>query len=169
MLALALTFTIFYAIIHRFGARGEDVDSAPSTGLRSYLQFFYASFLKPHTGDGQGYQQQQALESFYKCQAGVYDATRKRLLRGREEMLALVSGQLRYRAEQDMTSTQRVWVDVGVVRPNACHGSLLQDMLKIPPTVWRRNRIQYRSHVGLPFRARLLLGHLSGRSVPFFV
>ena len=123
-LALALTLTIFYAIIHRFSARGEDVDSVLSSGLRSYLQFFYASFLKPHTGDGQGYQQQQALESFYKCQAGVYDATRKRLLRGREEMLALVSAQLRHRAEQDTTSTQCIWVDVGVVRPTCMSRTL---------------------------------------------
>lgn len=62
----------------------EDEES-PST-VSSFLRFFYASFIKPHTGDGPGNGQQDALESFYSAQAGVYDATRKRLLRGREDM-----------------------------------------------------------------------------------
>ena len=33
----------------------------------SYAKFFYVSFLKPHTGDSRG-DQQNALESFYKFQ-----------------------------------------------------------------------------------------------------
>ena len=33
-----------------------------------YTRFFYASFLKPHTGDGADTGQQAALESFYKAQ-----------------------------------------------------------------------------------------------------
>ena len=35
--------------------------------VASYCRFFYVSFLKPHTGDGNGCQQ-DALESFYKFQ-----------------------------------------------------------------------------------------------------
>ena len=34
----------------------------------SFCKFFYASFLKPHTGDQAGQGQQAALESFYKAQ-----------------------------------------------------------------------------------------------------
>lgn len=79
----------------------------------SFLRFFYASFLKPHTGDGTGNGQQDALESFYKAQAGVYDATRKRLLRGREDMLELVAAQLVNKAASERThDSKRIWVDV---------------------------------------------------------
>ncbi|KAG9643767.1 hypothetical protein KCU64_g11622, partial [Aureobasidium melanogenum] len=35
-------------------------------------KFAYSCFLKPHTGDKTG-SQQDALESFYKTQAGIYD------------------------------------------------------------------------------------------------
>lgn len=56
-------------------------------------RFAYACFLKPHSGDGSG-SQQDALESFYKSQASVYDATRTKLLQGREDMLALVGSSL---------------------------------------------------------------------------
>jgi len=63
----------------------KKVEENPGT-FASFLRFFYASFLKPHTGDGTGNGQQDALESFYSAQAGVYDATRKTLLRGREDM-----------------------------------------------------------------------------------
>lgn len=87
-------------------------DENPS-GLTSFLRFFYASFLKPHTGDGAGNGQQDALESFYKAQAGVYDATRKRLLRGREDMLGLVAAQLVHKAANERPhDTKRIWVDV---------------------------------------------------------
>ena len=41
------------------------VDFSP---LTTYAKFFYASFLKPHTGDGASTGQQAALESFYKAQ-----------------------------------------------------------------------------------------------------
>lgn len=81
----------------------------------SFLRFFYASFLKPHTGDGTGNGQQDALESFYKAQAGVYDTTRKRLLRGREDMLGLVAAQLVHKAAIERThDPKRIWVDVSV-------------------------------------------------------
>jgi len=53
------------------------------------------------------------LESFYKAQAGVYDATRKRLLRGREDMLGLVAAQLVNKAARTRShDPKRIWVDV---------------------------------------------------------
>ena len=36
--------------------------------LTTFARFFYASFLKPHSGDGAVTGQQAALESFYKAQ-----------------------------------------------------------------------------------------------------
>lgn len=42
--------------------------SVKSSRLATYARFFYASFLKPHTGDGETTGQQAALESFYKAQ-----------------------------------------------------------------------------------------------------
>ncbi|KAF2712629.1 hypothetical protein K504DRAFT_464699 [Pleomassaria siparia CBS 279.74] len=83
-----------------------------STTLQAYLKFFYACFVKPHSGDGTG-NQQDALESFYKAQAEVYDATRVRLLRGREDLLGLVAAQLKYRTEAGLISQRPVWVDIG--------------------------------------------------------
>ena len=44
--------------------------STTSSALTTYARFFYASFLKPHTGDGAVTGQQAALESFYKAQVG---------------------------------------------------------------------------------------------------
>lgn len=38
------------------------------SGLATFARFFYASFLKPHNGDGAITGQQAALESFYKAQ-----------------------------------------------------------------------------------------------------
>ncbi|KAJ5483853.1 hypothetical protein N7539_006053 [Penicillium diatomitis] len=81
-------------------------------GALSYVKFFWASFLKPHDRSAEG--QQGALESFYKAQASVYDATRHRLLRGREDMLGLVAAQLKYKVEnRDIKAGKAVWVDVG--------------------------------------------------------
>lgn len=37
-------------------------------GLETFARFFYASFLKSHSGDGTTTGQQAALESFYKAQ-----------------------------------------------------------------------------------------------------
>ena len=75
--------------------------------VRAYISFAYNCFLKPHTGDNNG-NQQDALESFYKAQAHAYDTTRTRLLRGREDMLGLVASQLR----QKEFARKPVWVDV---------------------------------------------------------
>lgn len=82
---------------------------------KSLLLFAYSCFLKPHEGDGKG-TQQDALESFYKTQAGIYDSTRRALLKGREDMLALVAAQLEAHVETGPSKkgkkTKRVWVDV---------------------------------------------------------
>ncbi|KAL8647690.1 MAG: hypothetical protein Q9210_005406 [Variospora velana] len=81
--------------------------------ILGYCTFFYSSFLKPHSEDN-GSGQQAALESFYKVQANVYDATRKRLLCGREDMLTLAAAQLKFQAEQGLWSGSKpIWVDVG--------------------------------------------------------
>ncbi|KAI4855483.1 hypothetical protein E4T45_03076, partial [Aureobasidium sp. EXF-8846] len=72
-------------------------------------KFAYSCFLKPHTGDNTG-NQQDALESFYKTQAGIYDVTRSRLLRGREDMLAMAAAQLRHQLEQGQYTRKPTWV-----------------------------------------------------------
>lgn len=87
----------------------EAPDEAPGL-IRSLLLFAYGCFLKPHEGDGKG-TQQDALESFYKTQAGVYDSTRRALLKGREDMLALVAAQLEAKDGKGKKA-KRVWVDV---------------------------------------------------------
>ena len=103
--------------------------------VTSFCRFFYASFLKPHTGDSAGTGQQAALESFYRAQvrtilqgvrpsadashtqADVYDATRKRLLRGREDMLGLVAAQLKHKVQRDgVLRTKPIWVDVSILK-----------------------------------------------------
>ena len=107
---LVLLIGCVFAATFRKSSPKDDEDLST---FASFLRFFYASFLKPHTGDGAGNGQQDALESFYKAQAGVYDATRKRLLRGREDMLALVAAQLVQKAAKDRTrDPKRIWVDV---------------------------------------------------------
>ena len=88
--------------------------SKGSDMLTTFFKFFYASFLKPHTGDGALTGQQAALESFYKAQADVYDASRKLLLRGREDMLGLAAAQLKYKAEKGAFDKKKpIWVDIG--------------------------------------------------------
>jgi betaine lipid synthase len=81
----------------------------------AYAKFFYACFLKPHSG-GKGQNQQEALESFYKAQAAAYDATRTRLLHGREDMLGMVAAQVR----QKNHVTKPVWVDVSQKIKHSC-------------------------------------------------
>ncbi|TVY29960.1 hypothetical protein LHYA1_G001282 [Lachnellula hyalina] len=96
--------------LRRSSKENKEIPSA----FESFLRFFYASFLKPHSGDGTGNGQQDALESFYKAQAGVYDKTRKRLLRGREDMLGLVAAQLVHKsATERKNNVKRIWVDIG--------------------------------------------------------
>ncbi|KAK0117966.1 hypothetical protein ONS95_012277 [Cadophora gregata] len=111
--ALILLIGVIFAATFR-SSRSKKVNDEDLTAFGSFLRFFYASFLKPHTGDGTGNGQQDALESFYKAQAGVYDATRKRLLRGREDMLGLVAAQLVQKAARERThDPKRIWVDIG--------------------------------------------------------
>ncbi|KAI0975343.1 hypothetical protein F4678DRAFT_323759 [Xylaria arbuscula] len=88
-------------------------DNENPTLIQSLWLFIYSCFLKPHRGDSKG-NQQDALESFYKSQAGVYDATRKRLLKGREDMLALAAAQLALKAKAvGSKDARRIWVDIG--------------------------------------------------------
>ncbi|KAF2157148.1 S-adenosyl-L-methionine-dependent methyltransferase [Myriangium duriaei CBS 260.36] len=82
------------------------------SSLRTYARFAWICFFKPHTGDQSG-QQQDALESFYKSQAGIYDATRSRLLHGRETMLGLVAAQVKHQAQSGQLPQKPIWVDVG--------------------------------------------------------
>ncbi|KAK0870209.1 hypothetical protein LTR87_013417 [Friedmanniomyces endolithicus] len=79
---------------------------------KPFITFAYSCFFKPHTGDGTG-NQQDALESFYSSQASVYDATRAKLLQGREDTLALVAAQMKHRREQGQITQKPIWVDVG--------------------------------------------------------
>ncbi|KAJ5351967.1 protein-L-isoaspartate O-methyltransferase [Penicillium brevicompactum] len=81
---------------------------------RVFLLFFYACFVKPH-GSKENGTQQDALESFYKKQAGIYDKTRKLLLQGREDMLALLASELlsREKVRKSNNVAKPVWVDVG--------------------------------------------------------
>ncbi|KAG5937248.1 hypothetical protein E4U59_004493 [Claviceps monticola] len=112
-----LAIALFAGIaLSRLSSRSKtNTDETPGL-IQSFFLFFYSSFLKPHQGDTKA-NQQDALESFYKKQAGAYDATRKVLLRGREDMLALVVTQLQAKAERATAAgknqTKRIWVDIG--------------------------------------------------------
>jgi len=114
ILVVGLSLTLLIGIIFAatFRPRRKNEDDAEPSAWTSLVRFFYACFLKPHEDDGNG-GQQAALESFYKAQANVYDATRKTLLRGREDMLGLVAAQLVQKAAQEgRNPTKRIWVDV---------------------------------------------------------
>jgi len=109
---LVVLIGIIFTLTLRFSHKEDEENPSAFT---SFLRFFYASFLKPHSGDAAN-GQQDALESFYKAQAGVYDATRKTLLRGREDMLGLVAAQLVQKAARERThNTKRIWVDVSAL------------------------------------------------------
>lgn len=82
------------------------------THSRTYAKFAYSCFFKPHSGDKTG-KQQDALESFYSSQAGIYDATRSKLLDGRETMLGLVAAQLKFQIGSGQLKHKPIWVDVG--------------------------------------------------------
>ena len=121
---------LFLAAVFALALKPKSNVKSAST-IEAYLKFIYGCFLKPHTGDGTGSQQDALVclsphgtvsmtnklqESFYKAQADVYDATRLRLLRGREDMLGLVAAQLKHRAEAGLISQRPVWVDVSSLR-----------------------------------------------------
>lgn len=108
LILLALVFTGVFWLV----SSNQKFDSPILGTVQAYAKFAYNCFLKPHTGDGSG-NQQDALESFYKSQAEIYDATRVRLLRGREDMLGLVAAQLKERVESGTLPSKPTWVDVG--------------------------------------------------------
>ncbi|CAG8443273.1 5130_t:CDS:2 [Gigaspora rosea] len=82
--------------------------SLMSEQFKAALRFIYSCFLKPI---GNNVDQRSRLDSFYEDQAEVYDATRSRLLRGRNTMLKVTAEQLR----KQMTNTSRkpIWIDIG--------------------------------------------------------
>ena len=133
--SILIILVAVFAITLRSSKNEEEENLGAFT---SFLRFFYVSFLKPHTGDGTGNGQQDALESFYKAQAGVYDTTRKRLLRGREDMLGLVAAQLVHKAASERThDPKRIWVDVSEL-PGSCEWLLITDRLaEVPATISR--------------------------------
>ncbi len=126
-----------------------------SEHLLPYWRFFYASFLKPHTTVSTN-GQRDALESFYSSQADAYDVTRARLLKGREDMLALAAAQLKFREGGEDMPKHRIWVDVRAPPPTMPFDQTY-------PLDWRRDWVQYRSNAPIHRRARLLLSNLSSR------
>ncbi|KAK2741925.1 hypothetical protein FQN57_005484 [Myotisia sp. PD_48] len=88
---------------------------AQNSSIAAYLRFIYANFFKPLRPASNEPGQQQALEGFYSNQASIYDATRKRLLRGREDMLSLLAAQLKHKHGKSNpgTKTKPIWVDIG--------------------------------------------------------
>ncbi len=125
---LVLAFTvgtcckyIFVSLLQLLGFPSTAILKTASEHLVPYWNFFYASFLKPHTAvptDGQ----RGALESFYSSQADAYDVTRARLLKGREDMLSLAAAQLKYREGVEDMLEDRIWVDVREPCPNMLYG-----------------------------------------------
>lgn len=102
---------IFHCILTLLGFPWRKIRNADFGYLSPYWRFFYASFLKPHAAvSANG--QRDALESFYSSQADAYDVTRARLLKGREDMLALAAAQLKFRKSGGNLPKHRIWVDV---------------------------------------------------------
>ncbi|KAK0657132.1 hypothetical protein B0T16DRAFT_314503 [Cercophora newfieldiana] len=103
------TLALFQLSPRQRHGKGEDQGL-----LRSLMLFCYSCFLKPHPVEAKA-TQQDALESFYSSQASIYDSTRKTLLKGREDMLALAAAQLQLKAERagGRSATKRIWVDFG--------------------------------------------------------
>lgn len=108
-------YVAFIALILYIGFRwdkpGRKKPARPPNAAEAYLRFIWGCFFKPYTGDGNG-SQQDALESFYKQQASIYDATRAKLLHGRNDMLGLVAAQLQHKADAGLYPRKPIWVDV---------------------------------------------------------
>jgi betaine lipid synthase len=115
---VGIASVVLFAVgLSRLSMTSQDEDDGEENPgpLKSILLFCYSCFFKPHSsynGD-----QRDALENFYSGQARVYDSTRKVLLQGREDILALAAAALRFRAEKDGRSApkRRIWVDVRFV------------------------------------------------------
>lgn len=105
------------ALSHFYAKSGSNQNSDDRPGLlKSLLLFCYSCFIKPHKRNSNG-SQQSHLESFYASQATVYDKTRKALLHGRQDMLALVAAQLQFKARDSQDGDggkKRIWVDVSL-------------------------------------------------------
>ena len=115
ILLVGVSLVLLIGIIFAYTIKSNKNEKAEPSGWSSFVRFVYACFLKPHESDSSA-GQQAALESFYKAQADVYDATRKTLLRGREDMLALVAAQLVHKAARERGhDSKRIWVDVGFI------------------------------------------------------
>jgi hypothetical protein len=142
---------------------GENQDSDDGPGLlKSLLLFCYSCFIKPHKRTGNG-SQQDHLESFYATQATIYDKTRKALLHGREDMLALVAAQLQFKARNSQNGEREkkpVWVDVRYLAP--AHMSIYLHIIGR-----RRNRVEYRGYGRVRECSGVLLASLSGRLLAF--
>lgn len=81
------------------------------TQLYLLFRFIWSCFLAPI---GHGTAQKDRLDKFYGSQAEIYDATRSRLLRGREDMLRLTASHLKDQIERgDWNGKKLVWVDIG--------------------------------------------------------
>lgn len=102
---LAIGILVSFVLLRAFAS------SKAFATVEQVFRFCYNCFLKPHTRGKSG-TQQDALESFYSAQASIYDATRSRLLHGREDMLGLVSAQLKQRIEAGTLPSKPIWVDV---------------------------------------------------------
>ncbi|CAK7212028.1 hypothetical protein SBRCBS47491_001323 [Sporothrix bragantina] len=132
LLSAAIGITKYSSSSSSSSSDSSKTDDRQPSLVRSLLLFCYSCFIKPHRSGSKGNNgkgsQQDALESFYETQAGVYDVTRKTLLKGREDMLALVAAQLEHRwAVEDRLAKKggahsekakelkekRIWVDVG--------------------------------------------------------
>ncbi|EXJ90521.1 hypothetical protein A1O1_03624 [Capronia coronata CBS 617.96] len=98
---------VFCAVLYRVSGSS----SIKKITAHPYVLFAYACMLKPHGRRSDG-GQQSALENFYSTQASVYDATRKRLLQGREDMLAIIAAKLQSRALSNR-GRKPVWYDIG--------------------------------------------------------
>ncbi|KAK0631713.1 hypothetical protein B0T14DRAFT_8769 [Immersiella caudata] len=105
---------LFAIALFQLSPKRRDGNGEDQGLFRSLILFCYSCFLKPHPVEAKA-TQQVALEAFYSGQASIYDSTRKTLLKGREDMLALVAAQLRVKAEKASASAGagRIWVDVG--------------------------------------------------------
>lgn len=111
-------YVAFLALVLYIGFRwdkpGRKKRETPPHTIEAYLRFAWGCFIKPHSGDRTG-NQQDALESFYKQQASVYDATRAKLLHGRDDMLGLVAAQLQHKASAGLLPRKPIWIDVSTL------------------------------------------------------
>ncbi|KAJ3553141.1 hypothetical protein NM688_g3775 [Phlebia brevispora] len=78
--------------------------------VQPYLIFAWMCFFRPIGKKGED--QRARLDSFYQGQADVYDATRTRLLRGRNTLVRLCAAHLR-QMKAENTGKPLVWVDIG--------------------------------------------------------